>query len=407
MSAKNEKIKQTMRETQARRKTQTCRVFQLKLQSNALNKQQAHILSMLFVEAKWLYNHALSQGVKDYTPGKSVVVKNRKGEFEERSFSHLGSQMKQSVVSGMLASLRSLKTHKDKGTKVGALKFVSSYSSLDLKQYGTTYRFKKGRVRIQNVPGWLKIRGHHQLEGWELANAKLVQKTDGYYLHVTAFKNKTEIPDTYTPDTMIGVDMGLSTHLTFSNGEKVSSVVGESDRLKRLSKKLARQTKGSNNHTKTKQLIRKQHQKLVNKRDDTANKVVHQLLLNETVFIQNENLTAWRKSFGGSQQHSILGRVKSKLIHHPRVKVLRANAPTTKTCLCGVKNTHTLSQRTYKCSTCGYECDRDVHAARNMIRLTIPAEHRDFKLVERESDWNMLSIPQHPSKKQEASTASA
>ena len=86
---------------------------------------------------------------------------------------------------------------------------------------------------------------------------------------------------------MIGVDMGLSTHLTFSNGEKVSSVVGETDRLKRLSKKLARQTKGSNNHTKTKHLIRKQHQKLVNKRDDIANKVVHQLLLNETVFIQN------------------------------------------------------------------------------------------------------------------------
>ena len=99
--------------------------------------------------------------------------------------------------------------------------------------------------------------------------------------------------------------------------------------------------------------------------------------------------------------------MKSKLIHHPRVKVLRANAPTTKACVCGVKNTHTLAQRVYKRSTCGYECDRDIHAARNMIRLTIPAEHRDFKLVERESDWNMLSIPQHPSKKQEASTASA
>ena len=97
MSAKNEKIKQTMRETQARRKTQSCRVFQLKLQSNALNKQQAHILGMLFVEAKWLYNHALAQGVKDYVPGKSVVVKNRKGEFEERPFSHLGSQMKSSL----------------------------------------------------------------------------------------------------------------------------------------------------------------------------------------------------------------------------------------------------------------------------------------------------------------------
>lgn len=406
MSTKNEKIKQTMKQTQARRKTQSCRVFQLKLQSNALNQHQKSVLRMLFIEAKWLYNHALSQGVKDYTPSKSVSVRNKEGEFEERSFSHLGSQMKQSVVSGMLASLRSLNTHKSKGSKVGALKFVSSYSSLDLKQYGTTYKFKKGRVRIQNVPGWLKIKGQHQLEGWELANAKLIRKADGYYLHVTAFKSKAEVLDTYTPSTMIGVDMGLSTHLTYSNGEKVRSVVGETDRLKRLSKKLARQTKGSNNHTKTKTLIRKEHQKIVNKRNDIANKIVHQLLLNETVFIQNENLTAWRKSFGGSQHYSILGRVKNKLINHPRVKILRANAPTTKTCLCGVKNTHTLNQRVYKCSVCGYECDRDVHAARNIIRLTIPAEHRDFKLVEKESDWNTLSVPQLPSKKQETSTAS-
>ena len=106
MSSKNDKIKQTMKQTQARRKTQTCRVFQLKLQSNALNQQQKNVLKMLFVEAKWLYNHALSQGIKDYTPGKSVKVKNKEGELEERSFSHLGSQMKQSVISGMLASLR-------------------------------------------------------------------------------------------------------------------------------------------------------------------------------------------------------------------------------------------------------------------------------------------------------------
>ena len=407
MSGKNEKIKQTMRQTQARRKDQTCRVFELKLQSNALNKQQKHVLKMLFVEAKWLYNHALNEGIKTYTPSKNVLVKNKEGEIEERVFSHLGSQMKQSIISGMLASLRSLSTHKRKGSKVGGLKFTSSYSSLDLKQHGTTYKFKKNRVKVQNVPGWLKIKGQHQLSGWELANAKLIRKANGYYLHVTAFKNKTEIPNTYTPNTKIGVDMGLSTHLTYSNGEKVNVVVEETDRLKRLSKKLSRQTKGSNNHTKNKNLIKKEHQKMVNKRNDIANKVVHQLLKNETVYIQNENLVAWRKAFGGSQHYSILGRVKNKLTNHPRVVVLRANAPTTKTCVCGEKNTIPLRERTYSCPKCGYECDRDVHAARNMIRLTIPAEHRDIKLAEKESDWNTHSVVQLPSKKQEASTASA
>ena len=53
-----------------------------------------------------------------------------------------------------------------------------------------------------------------------------------------------------------------------------------------------------------------------------------------------------------------------------RVVVLAKHVPTTKYCPnCGKLNKEiTLADRTFKCM-CGYEQDRDVHAAQNMILL--------------------------------------
>lgn len=154
MSEKNARISASLSATRAKRALQTCRVFQIKLQNNSLNKQQRAALKLLFVEAKWLYNHALSQGIVDYKPGKTVEVRNKEGEFETRNLTVIGSQMKQSVLSGMVASLRSLASHKKAGRKVGSLKYISQYTSVDLKQYGKTYKVQGNRVRVQNIPGW-------------------------------------------------------------------------------------------------------------------------------------------------------------------------------------------------------------------------------------------------------------
>lgn len=98
--AKNIRISQAQKETRERRKLQTCRVYELKIQANKLSDKQAEALKMLFVEAKWLYNETLSQeDVFQHKPGKTVIVKVGE-KYEERSYQYLGSQMKQSVVAG-------------------------------------------------------------------------------------------------------------------------------------------------------------------------------------------------------------------------------------------------------------------------------------------------------------------
>ena len=68
----------------------------------------------------------------------------------------------------------------------------------------------------------------------ELANANLVKKTDGYYLKVTCFINKENFKEQKKNGKEIGLDFGVKTSLTTSEGEKVDVFVGESERLKKL-----------------------------------------------------------------------------------------------------------------------------------------------------------------------------
>lgn len=380
---RNKLIAENGKLTRARRALQECKVFDLKIAVNKLKSSQKEAIDRLFLEAKWYKNTIIAcESIQTITTKKqsSVQVKMPDGSFETRELKHLGSHQQQSILAQVKSNLKTLATQKQNGRKVGRLNFVKEVNSIELKQYGNSYRFKSAtKVRVQGIPGYVRVRGIKQLEGYELANARLVRKPSGYHLLITAFKNKNEIKEKeFVKGSKIGIDMGVKTHLTLSNGLKHNVLIEETERLKRLQRKLSRQIKGSNNYGKTRGLIRKQYEYMNNQKNDAANKIVSKLLNEyETIYMQDENLKAWVKKngyvkAGRKLHHSILGRVKTKLVAHDRVVVLNKWVPTTQLCgnaSCGVLNKHGLNEREYSCS-CGYVFDRDTHAALNMIRLS-------------------------------------
>lgn len=105
----------------------------------------------------------------------------------------------------------------------------------------------------------------------------MIRKPDGYYLKVTCFINKENFKEIPKNGKEIGLDFGIKTSVTTSKGKKFDVSVGESDRLKRLQRQMSRKVKGSNNRRKTIRLIRREYQKLSNKKQDMANKIVHKL----------------------------------------------------------------------------------------------------------------------------------
>ena len=168
----------------------------------------------------------------------------------------------------------------------------------------------------------------------ELANANLVKRADGYFLKVTAYISKKNFKDGVKRNGKeIGLDFGIKTSLTTSEGEKLDIAVEESERLKRLQREMFRRVKGSSNRHKTIKLIQKEYQILSNKKRDRANTIVSKLKKYETIMIQDEHVANWHKGWFWKQvQHSCLGLVKAKLKALPQTIILDKWIPTTKWC---------------------------------------------------------------------------
>ncbi|MBR0151045.1 MAG: transposase [Synergistaceae bacterium] len=372
--AKNTRIREQGKLTREKRKRQLCRVYCVKIDFSHLNEAQKTHLKMLFVEAKWLYNDALTflndHDINDYDTATRTVNGLDKGKQPvTHELQYLGSQMKQSVIQGIKYSLKSLASLKKHNHTVGSLRYKSDYVSINLKQYRKTYRFyDEWHIGIQGFSKPIRIKGANQfwnIPGIEFANAKLLNLPDRYYLAITTYQNKGGEQHRYKPE--IGLDMGIKTTITISDGRKIKVLIEESERIKKCQRLMARRKKGSSNCAGAPLRC----QRLTSRKRDVANKIVHELLAHEHVYMQDENISSWHKGlFGRTVQHSVLGLVKARLVKHERVTVLSSRVPTTKYCpQCGqLKKDITLADRVYEC-TCGYQEDRDVHAARNMILL--------------------------------------
>lgn len=373
---KNKKIAESFAKTRSKRQTQSCKVITCKIQFNHLNNIQKETLKMMFVEAKWLYNHIIniSKNINifdlDYTDITNVIHFSKNKEEISSTLIYLSSQMKQSVFDGLKQNVKALSKSKTKGNKVGKLKFISEYNSINLKQKDVSYKIISfNKVKIQGIKKPLRVNGLNQLsKEYDLANAKLILKSSGYYIAFTCYVNKNINNDKSNNKEKLGVDFGCQTSLTLSNGDKINFIIEESEHIKRLKRKLSKSKKGSNNRYKLKKKISKLNEKVVNKKNDFVHKLLFELSKYQ-IIMQDEQLQSWRRSGHGKKIHKgVLGRIKQGLISFNDTVVLHKHVPTSKFCnRCGNKVKLSQWDRVFKCPVCGYEGDRDIHAAENMI----------------------------------------
>lgn len=396
--SKNEQIKKTLLETRLRRATQRCLVYEFKINTKKLTKKEFEQLKFYFVQCRWLYNYLLSlENIDDFDTKTRVIYSLDKDKSKIERELTIPAKVIQTVYKGIKQSIKGLSTIKKKGRKVGKLKFKSEYNSIELNQYGFTHELRGKGFKINGFKKIFQVHGLKQLENknYEYANAKLVQKPSGYYIKLTCFENLTN-KRINKPIKEVGLDFGIKTHITTSDNEKFNITIGESERLKGLQRKFARQVKGSNNRNKTLIKIKREYELLLNKKKDKANKLVNYLCANySTVYMQDEMISGWHKGLFGEQvQHSCLGLLKSKLQAQNNVVVIDKSYPTTKMCYnCGtIHKDITLNDREFICPTCGYKEERDLKASKTVLFIGqckntyTPTEHRSTN-VEKVSDF--------------------
>jgi len=375
---KNKKIKQTLAETKERRKSQKCFVFKTKINKQKLNAMQREQLYRLFVEAKWFYNHAINfmqtHKLSELdTKVKSVTTLDKNKQPVERKFTALKSSYKQGIKDKIGDSLNALHQLKLNGYKVGRLKFKKETNCINLKQFGITHRIKSlHRVELQGFKQSFYVYGLDQFytnPNAEIANAQLIRRNGEYYIHWTVYIDKKHIPSIDKNGKTIGIDFGCATSFSLSDGRKIDFKLQETESMRKLHKKIARQKKDSKQYNKSCELLRKKYDKLGRIKDDFADKFVKELKSYDKVVIQDENLKGWHKgSHAKAVQNSVLGRVKDRLKKQSNTHILSRFAPTTKMCFnCGeIHKDIMLWDRVFECE-CGVNMDRDIHAAQCMV----------------------------------------
>ena len=395
---KNKKIKESHQKTKLKRKTQVCKVRELKIVEARLNKDQLNSLNMMFNEAKWIYNFVLSEqknkgldvfdiNYKDYASIKRLDKSRNEIEVELK---YLSSQMRQDLFQYPKNNILKLSKAKQVGLSVGSLKFKSELNSIPLKQYGSTYKIfpEFNKIKICGFKKAMTVKGMNQLVNVEWANAFLIRNSSGFYLKVTTYQTPK---DKIKTNKAICLDFGIKTGITTSDGEKFNWSFLEPKQLKIQQRNLTRKEKYSKNYYKNKQKLNKQYVKLKNKKNDSTNKFVHKLLSNnDIVCVQDESIKEWKDSgkscFGERIHHSILGGIISGLKEKPETLIIDKWVKTTKVCLnCGAEKEMPLEERRYKCPICGLNMDRDIHSAKRVLQeglKLVPMDYRDFKLVE-------------------------
>ena len=370
---KNEQIRKTLIATRLRRKSQKCSVFELKIDFSKLAISQRTKLKMYFVAAKWLYNHLVTCEDVFKFDYKTVVipVMNKDKVFEDRELKNLPAKTRQDILNTTKQNIKALSSLKKKGKRVGRLSCKSSYNSIDLSQEGTTHKITgKNKIRIGGIKKHMQVNGLQQITSdYEIANAKLIRRASGFYVKITCFRfiQNSEFKNT---GKNVGLDFGIKTNVTTSDGEEFNCTVGETDRLKRLQRKLFKAKKGSNNRYKIRLLIQKEYEDIDNKKKDKANKLVSYLLNHyDNIYMQDENLKGWHKGLFRKQvQHSYLGSVKAKLKKSKQTMIIDRFLPTTKLCYrCGVMVGIGLEDRVFKCPCCGLTEDRDIKSAKTVL----------------------------------------
>lgn len=183
-------------------------------------------------------------------------------------------------------------------------------------------------------------------------------------------------------DKKVGVDLGIKTLATCSDGttfENPKALKFNLRKLKRKHRQLSRKKKGSQNYKKAKLKLSRLHNRISNIRKDSLHKATTKIIReNQTIVLENLKISNMLRNHCIAQAISDMSanefrrQLEYKAKWYGREIIIADTFyPSSKTCsCCGWKNDNlTLKDRIFKCEICRNEIDRDLNASKNLLKL--------------------------------------
>ena len=271
-----------------------------------------------------------------------------------------------------------------KGRKVGFPKFKAKGSTTPRFAYGTgCFGLIKGDPKALRLP---RIGRVHCMEdvAARVGDAKVKRMTISqyagrWYASLTVERDDTSVTRKAPRGGAVGVDLGVKALATLSDGTVIPNprhLAASEKKLKKAQQALSRKTKGSNRRAKAKAKVAHIHARVASQRSDAMYKLTTRLTDKYSgISIEDLNVAGMVKNHHLAKHiaDAAFGEFRRQLEYKAartgvRLHVVSRWYGSSKTCSkCGsVKAKLSLSERTYRCDSCGLVLDRDLNAAINI-----------------------------------------
>jgi len=314
---------------------------------------------------------------------------------EKPYYAPLGSQALQETVRRVDRAFKSFFRRVKAGEKPGYPRF-KAFGRFDSFTYPAVAGWKllalddgKGMLSISNL-GHIKLRGTCRANLLGLKRKQLscctIRRNRGKWYATITYSASISIlvrPVAEDPDSMTGIDAGLSALAVFADGTEISRIRHLNKSLKQIKaaqRDVSRKQKGSNNRRKAVRKLARIHERVANQRKDYLEKESAKIV-SSYQFVAIEDLSvkkmmepggARKRGLNRSMADASLGLFLNLIASkagEAGCNVVKVNPRGTTQCCsrCGIRVPKNLSHRVHSCPECGLVMNRDHNAAINIL----------------------------------------
>ncbi len=362
--------------------------------------------------ARFVYNWGLAKRIGEYKlTGKSssgIDQHKQLNALKESEFPWMYEVSKcvaQEALRNLEKAFQNFFRNCKQGKKPGFPKFKSKHRSKQSFRFSYVNGVQIGSINLPKI-GWVRLKERDYIPVDAKINSVTVSEKTGRWFVSVQVEEPIAVSENQGP--AIGLDLGLKSFVVGSDGSFIPSpkFLNKSlKRLKRLSRRHSRKKKGSQNRKKSAKRLVKLHYRIANQRKNFLHKTSTRLAKTKSIIVV-EDLNVKGIVRNHSLARSISDAGWSEFVRQLEYKCTWNGGklvkigrffPSSKTCSnCGfVKEELKLSERTYQCESCGFALDRDLNAARNILKQgtgSSPETKTSVEISNRKSLKQKLSV---------------
>ena len=351
------------------------RIFPTRKQETKLNET--------LEECRWLYNHLLEKRRDAYEQeGQNLSLYQQQATFPalkhvRPSLAQVHSQVLQNVAVRLDLAMKAFFRRVKAGENPGYPRFKGKgrYDSFTYPQFGF-HIDEQGKLALSGL-GHVKIILHRPIKGKIKTLTIRRSSTSKWYACFSVECEPERLPER---DEQVGIDVGLKTFATLSDGTEIDNprfFRQEEKALAKVQRKHSRLAKGTRELRRHRKVVARVHERIAFRRENFTHQESRKIV-NASGVIAVEDLTVNRlmhnhclaKSIADASWAAFFAQLDAKAEEAGRRFVKVNPAYTSQTCSqCGHRQKMPLDVRVFTCPYCQAQLDRDLNAAKNILGL--------------------------------------